>query len=40
MFVKYIQTKIENPEINKVAEEAYKNLEKQVLEQLFSKKKL
>ena len=40
IFVKFIQTKIEDHEINRCADEAYKNFEQQVLEQLFSKKKI
>ena len=40
IFVKFIQTKIEDQEINRCADEAYKNFEQQVLEQLFSKKKI
>ena len=37
-YVKYISDKIKNEEIKRNAEEAYDNLEKQVLNQLFGKK--
>lgn len=39
IFVKYIQNKIEDREIGDLAREAFKNLEQQVVEQLFLKKK-